>query len=505
MENNLVKVLLWGQEVGVMYWDIATHRAIFEYSPVFLRTGVDLAPLTLSIKSIAAKKPTFGNKEKLYQGLPPFIADSLPDKWGNRVFEYWAKMRGIKSSDITPVDKLSFIGSRGMGALQFEPAVELQDDTTDIQIHELYALAQRIFDERAEVSVLPEESITMQRLYAVGTSAGGQHPKAIVAINTKTGEIRSGQLEWPSEYKYYILKFAENTDFPHTQVEMAYYNMAIAMGVDMMPSQLKKVDGQYHFLTERYDRQKGERIHTQTLAAMSETACSYEDLMAVARRLGVSQTEQEQLFKRMVMNVMGGNVDDHTKNFSFMLPQNGEWQITPAYDVTFTVDLNAMPYANYHQLSVRGKVDGITENDLLAFAQENSIKNAATTIDEVASVLSECWTYLTNAGVSRYWADRMEAYIAELLPERYRVGMKHHWPTVVSEYICENGVILQDVSLRETRDGELMLTAVVGGEEKRHLIAKKSMVFQEIQQNGWIHLSEKELLKYALACRLAEH
>ena len=228
--------------------------------------------------------------------------------------------------------------------------------------------------------------MTMQRLYAVGTSAGGQHPKAILAIHTQTGEIRSGQLDWPKEYKYYILKFAENTDFPHTQVEMAYYNMAIAMGVNMMPSQLKWIDGQYHFLTERYDRQNGERIHTQTLAAMSETACSYEDLMTVARRLGVSQMEQEQLFRRMVMNVLGGNVDDHSKNFAFMLPRNGGWQITPAYDVTFTVDLKAMPYANYHQLSMRGKVANITEEDLLAFAKENSIKNATSIIRSRAHV-----------------------------------------------------------------------------------------------------------------------
>ena len=498
MENNLVKVLLWGQEVGVMYWDASASRAIFEYSPDYLRMGVDIAPLTCSIQSIAAKKPILGNKEKIYQGLPPFIADSLPDRWGNRVFEYWAKMRGIKSSDITPVDKLSFIGSRGMGALQFEPAVELQDDTNDIQIHELYALAQRIFDERAEVSVLPEESMTMQRLYAVGTSAGGQHPKAILAIHTQTDEIRSGQLDWPKEYKYYILKFAENTDFPHTQVEMAYYNMAIAMGVNMMPSQLKWIGGQYHFLTERYDRQNGERIHTQTLAAMSETACSYEDLMTVARRLGVSQMEQEQLFRRMVMNVLGGNVDDHSKNFAFMLPRNGGWQITPAYDVTFTVDMKAMPYANYHQLSMRGKVANITEEDLLAFAKENSIKNATGVIDDVANVLSACWTYLMDAGVSRYWADKIEAYISELLPERYRTKCMHHVPTMVSEYRSENGVLLQDISLHETRNGELMLTAIIDGKGKRHLLDKKSKTFQDIQQKGWIHLSQGDLLKYIL-------
>ena len=494
MENNIVKVKLWGQEVGLLYWDKKSHKAIFEYNPAFVRKGIDIAPLTSSIHSIAGRQPIPGNTDKIYQGLPPFIADSLPDKWGNRVFEHWAKMRGIKSSDITPVDKLSFIGSRGMGALEFEPAMSIQDDAQDIQIQDLYALAQRIFDERSEVSVLPEESITMQRLYAVGTSAGGQHPKAILAIHAKTGEIRSGQLDWSQEYKYYILKFAESSTFPHTQVEMAYYQMATNMGINMMPSQLKEIDGQYHFLTERYDRQNGERIHTQTLAAMSETACSYEDLMTVARKLDIPQTEQEQLYKRMVMNILGGNVDDHTKNFSFMLPKGGQWHITPAYDMTFTVDLAAMQYVNYHNLSVRGKVTNILEEDLLAFAKDNSIKNAARIIDQVANVLSNCWTYLIEAGVSRYWADKIEAYIAELLPERYQKTMLHSLPTKVSEYITNNGVCIRDIVLRETRNGDLILSAFSEQEEKRWLINKKSSTFKDIKEKGWIHVEEKELI-----------
>lgn len=494
MENNIIKVKLWGYEVGLLYWEKKSCRAIFEYNPAFVHKGIDIAPLTSSIYSIAGRQPIQGNTDKIYQGLPPFIADSLPDKWGNRVFEYWAKMRGIKSSDITPVDKLSFIGSRGMGALEFEPAMNVQDDAQNIQIQDLYALAQRIFDERAEVSVLPEESITMQRLYAVGTSAGGQHPKAILAIHSETGEIRSGQLDWPKEYKYYILKFAESTTFPHTQVEMAYYRMATDMGINMMPSQLKEIDGQYHFLTERYDRQNGERIHTQTLAAMSETACSYEDLLTIARRLNVPQSEQEQLYKRMVMNIFGGNVDDHTKNFSFMLPRGGEWHITPAYDITFTVDLDAMKYVNYHNLSIRGKVTNITEEDLLAFAKDNSIKNAARIIDQVASVLSNSWSYLTNAGVNRYWADKIEAYIAELLPERYRTAMQHSLPTKVNEYKTAKGVYIRDIALRETRNGDLMLSAMVEQEEKRWPIDKKSAEFKEIAQKGWIHIKEEDLI-----------
>ena len=198
------------------------------------------------------------------------------------------------------------------------------------------------------------------------------------------------------------------------------------------------------------------------------------------------------------MNVLGGNVDDHTKNFAFMLPKNGDWQITPAYDVTFTVDVNAMHYANYHNLSVRGKVTNITEKDLLAFAKDNSIKNAVVIIDEVANVLATCWTYLTNAGVSRYWADRIEAYVAELLPDRYRKEMKHYLPTILDQYVCENGTVLNDISIRETRNGELMLTAIVEGKEKRHLFDKKSKELQEIRQIGWIHLSKEDLVKYAM-------
>jgi serine/threonine-protein kinase HipA len=227
---------------------------------------------------------------------------------------------------------------------------------------------------------------------------------------------------------------------------------------------------------------------------MSETACSYEDLMTVARKLDIPQTELEQLYKRMVMNILGGNVDDHTKNFSFMLPRGEHWHITPAYDMTFTVDLSAMKYVNYHNLSVRGKVTNISEEDLLAFAKDNSIKNAARIIDQVANVLSNCWTYLIEAGVSRYWADKIEAYIAELLPERYQKTMLHSLPTKVSEYITNNGVCIRDIILRETRNGDLILSAFSEQEEKRWIINKKSSTFKDIKEKGWIHIEEKELI-----------
>lgn len=415
MENNIVAIWLWNREVGRIYWDDASHRAVFAYNPAFLRDGIDIAPLTASIRSMAAQKPIFGDRDKLYQGLPPFLADSLPDKWGNLVFENWRAMHHLRGKQVTPVDELAFIGSRGMGALEFRPAVPLEQQPAELPLADLYRLSQRIFAERSEVEILPEESLTMQSLYAVGTSAGGQHPKALIAIHRTTGEIRSGQMEWGAGYDYYILKFAERSGFPTTQVEYAYYLMAQDMGIRMMPSRLLEVDGDLHFLTQRFDRQEGKRIHIQTLAAMSETACSYEDLMQVARRLGISQEEQNQLFLRIAMNIFGGNVDDHTKNFSFMLPKGGIWHITPAYDITFTMDLDAPFYMNRHELSLCGKVDSITRSDLLQFARENSIKSASTMLERVLQVLSDWLSYACRARVPEPVATRMAQYINTLI------------------------------------------------------------------------------------------
>lgn len=415
MENNIVAIWLWNREVGRIYWDDASGRAVFAYNPAFLHDGIDIAPLTASIHSPAAQKPILGDRDKLYQGLPPFLADSLPDKWGNLVFENWRAMHCLRGKQVTPVDKLAFIGSRGMGALEFRPAVPLEQQPAELPLADLYRLSQRIFSERSQVQILPEESLTMQSLYAVGTSAGGQHPKALIAIHRTTGEIRSGQMEWGTDYDYYILKFAERSGFPTTRVEYACCLMAQDMGIRMMPSRLLEVDGDLHFLTQRFDRQEGKRIHTQTLAAMSETACSYEDLMQVARRFGISQEEQNQLFLRIAMNIFGGNVDDHTKNFSFMLSEGGMWHITPAYDVTFTTDLDAPFYMNRHELSLCGKVENITRNDLLQFARENSIKSASAMLDRVTQVLSDWLTYARRAGVPEPIATRMAQYINTLI------------------------------------------------------------------------------------------
>lgn len=493
MQNNVVKVLLYGKEVGRLYWDAKNRRAVFSFAPTFVAEGQDIAPLTASIKRQSVSlHPIMGNREKLFQGLPPFIADSLPDRWGNLVFEQWAFQNNIPMRSLTPVDKLAFIGKRSMGALEFEPATEELEISKGLELNGLYQLARKIFEQREVAQILPEEELSLQSLYEVGTSAGGQHPKAIIAINDKTGDIRSGQVLLSEEYTYYILKFAEGDDFPFTNVEMAYYEIAKLASINMMPSRLLEIEHKHHFLTERYDRVEGKKIYTQTLAAMYPEAESYEDLFAVSRMLGVSLAEQQELFRRLVFNVFGGNVDDHNKNFSFMLV-NGTWQITPAYDMTFTVNLDGSFYENRHAMTLLGKDEDITKDDLLAFAKENDIRGAETVIDEVASAFTHFYDLAITHHVDDYWASRIEEYLSHLLPEGYAEKMQHHLPTVLSPYCTADGKEVSSFHLQETKRHDFRLTADIDGKTYSYIVKKKSPLAKEIISAGRTKMSQESM------------
>ena len=485
MKNNIVSVLLWGNEVGKLYWDEKSKRAIFNYNPVFIKNNQDIAPLTASIKGAASKGiPILGNKEKLYQGLPPFLADSLPDKWGNLVFEHWAVQNHIAQRTLTPVDKLSFIGKRGMGAFEFIPATPGLETAFPLQIDSLYELALRIFKEREEISIQDDESLHLQSLYEVGTSAGGQHPKAIIAIHEKTHDIRSGQVLLPEGYTYYILKFAEGDEFPFTQMEMVYYEMAKTAGITMMPSKLLAIDGKYHFLTERYDRIKGEKIHTQTLAAMNPDATSYEDLFEVCRKLNIPASEQSELFRRMVFNVMGGNVDDHTKNFSFLMQQNGIWHITPAYDITFTINLEGANYENVHAMSILGLNHEISEKDMIQFAKLNGIKNGEKIIHEVGSAISHFYDYATKLGIDEYWKDRIEKCLVQLVPPSIARIMCHHLPTTVEPYETVDGFHVSNIDFIENTRHDFRIVATINGKQQKYNVDHKSELAKEISVKG---------------------
>lgn len=391
METNVVMVKLWGMPVGYLSWDKKADLAVFEFESEFLDKGLDIAPLTMSVHSPRSKKgiPWTGDRDKLYLGLPPMIADSLPDKWGHSLFNAWLRDNRISKKKVNPVDHLSFIGSRAMGALEYEPAQKLGDDSVfSVDVEHLYAFANQVLNEREATVLNAENSILWQDLIKISSSPGGKRPKAIVAVNKATGEIISGQGIVPDGFEHFILKYDDNSSYPLAKLEYVYYQMAKAAGISMMPSELRSYGNVTHFLTRRFDRVGNDRIHTQTLAAMSPGSDCYEDLFAVIRRLNLPYEDSRQQYLRMVFNVLARNVDDHTKNFSFCMTPDGVWHLSPAYDLTFSVDFTAPGYMNRHSMTINGKNENITLSDLEVVALRNDIQDYMSLIETVSTAVS---------------------------------------------------------------------------------------------------------------------
>lgn len=416
MKDNIIQVKLWDKNVGLLSWDDNKGCSVFQFDKDFMQYGWNIAPLIAPLDSAYVQKsfPMSGNKEKLYGGLPEFIADSLPDYWGNIVFQKWMEANHLLPKSVNAVDRLSFIGKRAMGALEFQPAHIQEDASINIELSSLYELANRLFLDRQDINIDMSNNLIMEDLYKVGTSAGGQRPKAIIGMDEETGIIRSGQADLPPNFNHYILKFdtSKRDELPITKVEMAYYLMAKDAGINMMPSKLVEIEGTKNFMTQRFDRQNGKKIHTQTLAAMSSFADAYEDLFVVGRKLNLSADEQSQQYRRMVFNIIAENVDDHTKNFSFIMLPNGEWHISPAYDIVFSADPDSHFYRN-HELTILGKRKNITKQDLLLFAQRQDIKNAASIIDEVTEVVMNFKAYAEKVEIDDYWFKKIMRVIEE--------------------------------------------------------------------------------------------
>lgn len=412
METNAVKVKLWGMDVGYLSWDKKMGVAVFEYELSFLEQGLDIAPLTMPVNSVRSQKqlPWTGNKDQLYQGLPPMIADSLPDKWGNSLFKAWLRGNNVPVKQTSPVDHLSFIGSRAMGALEYEPARKLGDNSAfSVDVQRLYEFSKQVLNER-EVTILNHEnSILWQDLIKISSSPGGKRPKAIVALNNTTGDVISGQGVVPEGFQHYILKYDDNSVYPFAKLEYVYYRMALDAGIDMMPSELRTYKNATHFLTRRFDRVENEKVHTQTLAAMSPSGDSYEDTFAVIRRLNLPYEDSKQQYLRMAFNVIARNVDDHSKNFSFCMNRNGVWRLSPAYDLTYSVDLTAPAYSNRHSLTVNGKNEDITRDDLETIGRNNDIQDYKTLIDAVVNAVSRFENYAKELETDKKLIEHIKA------------------------------------------------------------------------------------------------
>lgn len=416
MVNDL-DVMLWGKKVGrlVTYQDRYDEKVCFYFDSDFVKGGYDIAPLQAPINGVVAKRglPIYPEKEKLFCGLPSFIADSLPDNWGNKVFERWAKENNIAMRNISSIDRLAYIGRRGMGALEFVPPIaEEMDSPFKVEIADLYRLSQHALDEAYSFKTDVNPNLMIESLFKVGTSAGGKRPKAIVNVNLATGECYSGQVAAPRDgFTPMIIKFDEHSDVPTTRIEYSYYLMAMEAGLKMKPSQLLEGKDVAHFLTERFDRNGNEKIHTQTLAALRPLADSYEDLFDTTCRLTIPPIELRQLFLEMAMNVVCGNVDDHSKNFSFLMAQDGVWHVAPAYDFTFTVDPSAPTYINRHSMTINYKNHDISRNDLLAVARQFSIKAAESIIDNAIAVAARYEEFAQAAGVDKSWITKINEEI----------------------------------------------------------------------------------------------
>ena len=416
MQTKILKVTLWGIEVGKVKWEHSQMRGIFSYNPDFVKRGLDIAPLTASIhKGYGKGENVVGvpmRRQNKFTGLPVFIADSLPDAWGKKLMKAWVSEYGTEQRALTPLDFLAYTGKRGMGALEFEPDNSPWNQDMDVNLGNMFRLAEKIFRQKEDVSLLPEEEWDMAALCSLGTSAGGMQPKAIIAQNMDSGIIRSGQILHEGDWKYYLLKFAHPENQWQCEMEMAWYRMAQEAGIQMMPSSLMEFEGRKHFLTERFDRVGGDKVHLQTLGAMNPDADSYEDIMEICDELRLPYKEKEEMFRRMVFNVLAGCTDDHNRNFSFMMSKDGKWHITPAYDLTFTVSIeNGYIEGDEHELTVRGKCTDISEKDFLLFALENDIKNASRIIAEVKSAVAHVYDFLVEQGVNDDYAQSIADYL----------------------------------------------------------------------------------------------
>ena len=393
------------------YKEKHNEKVCFYFDNAFIKNGYDIAPLRASLNSQSVKSglPVYADDDKLFGGLPSFIADSLPDHWGNKIFNEWAKSHNISTRNLSALDRLAYIGRRGMGALEFLPPVaEDMEQPFKIEIADLYRLAQTTLEETRRFKAKLQPDLMIESLFKVGTSAGGRRPKAIINLNPKTNECYSGQVATPVEgFTPMIIKFDEHLDIPTTRIEYSYYLMAKDAGLKMMPSMLIEGENSTHFLTERFDRVGAKKIHTQTLAAMNPLADSYEDLFDVACRIEVPPTEISQLFLLMTMNALSGNIDDHNKNFGFMMAEDGVWHITPAYDFTFSVDTSAPEYINRHSLTINNKNMEIGQADLLQIAKKHNIKRAESIISKAISVTTNYAHYAQQSGISEYWVNKI--------------------------------------------------------------------------------------------------
>ena len=404
-------VRMFGQKVGTFNWDSDYNVARFEYDSTFSASGLEPSPIMMPVRP--GRIYSFGGLNwDTFNGLPGMLADSLPDTYGRALFDRWLSLTGRSSGN--PVESLCYFGSRCMGALEFEPATGPESDPNrKVEIDTLVEVAREALSQKESfgTNLNEDKKVAIAEILRLGTSAGGQRAKAIIAYNKETGEVRSGQVEAPEGFDYYLIKLdgvSVQAGFRETgnygRLEYSFSELVKKCGIHMTECSLIEENGRAHFLTKRFDRQDGRKIHMQTLCGIAHydhrihRAYSYEQAFNVMRRLRLSYAEACEMFRRMVFNVVVRNQDDHTKNISFLMDTDGKWQLSPAYDMGYAFNPDGT-WTSTHQMSINEKFDGITREDLLSFAAANNIKNAGEMIDEVCETASGWPAIARNCGV----------------------------------------------------------------------------------------------------------
>lgn len=419
---DVARVKMFGMNVGTFKWDDTYDMARFEYDEHFVGKGLEPSPLMMPVKQ--GRIYSFGNLNRdVFYGLPGMLADSLPDTYGRALFDKWLSMVGRTSGN--PIETLCFLGQRCMGALEFEPATGPVTTDMKIEIDSLVEVAKEALSKKEEfgTNLDADRKAAIAEILRLGTSAGGQRAKAVIAYNKETGEVRSGQVQAPTGFDYYLIKLdgvSTEAGFKETEnfgrLEFSFSLLAKECGIEMTECTLIEENGRAHFLTKRFDRVNGNKIHMQTLCGIAHydfhlrRAYSYEQAFNVMRRLRLPYSQAEEMFLRMVFNVVIRNQDDHTKNISFLMDNVGKWRLSPAYDLGFAYNPKGA-WTNTHQMSINGKFDDITRKDLQAFAVSNNIKNANEIIDKVCEVTSKWPEMAKNCGVPKEMIDARLPYM----------------------------------------------------------------------------------------------
>jgi len=415
--RGAVKVNIWGMTAGAAYWDEKAKCARFQYNPSFAERGIELSPVMMPLSNDIYSFEDLNRYS--FRGLPGMMADSLPDKYGNTLIDMWVRRNGIEHNEFTPLDGLCYVGQRGMGALEYEPAVKQNTRAERIDVDLLSVLAAEAVSENEGMQTdMSEKGI--DELISVGTSAGGARAKAIIALDESAGEIISGQLPHSEKYSDWLLKFDTEGERKRgfCRVEHAYYRMALECGIEMSECRLLETKKGAHFMTRRFDRIRGEKVHVQTLNAMAHydftvpARHSYEQLFSVMRKIRLPAVDADEMFRRAAFNVIMRNNDDHTKNISFMLRREGEWRLAPAYDITYAYKPGNI-WIQAHQLTINGISNDITKKDMLALAHNANIRGAEDKIEKILAVADRWKEYAKESSVPEATVEKIAASIEE--------------------------------------------------------------------------------------------